>query len=64
MKISLPTPSGRDALQLNGFETNMPLFAHTFEELEDLVDFKTLKLRSSNSIIMVKVGNAKHADNY
>ena len=42
----------------------MPLFAHTFEELEDLVDFKSLKLRSSYSIIIVKVSIVRHVNNY
>lgn len=55
MKISLPAPAARDLLKIKGFETNMPLFVHLFDELENLVDFETFKLRTSNTVIVVKV---------
>lgn len=60
MKISLPAPAGRELLKIKGLETNMPMFVHLFEELESLVDFKTLKLRASNTAIVVKVRFTTH----
>ena len=55
MRVRFPAQSGKDILQVKGFETSLPLFTHVLGDLENVIAFKTLELRGSNSPIYAKV---------
>ncbi|KAJ3531475.1 hypothetical protein NM688_g7570 [Phlebia brevispora] len=62
VKVSLPEPSGEEPLKINAFETNMSGFLHTLGDLDGVVDFETLVLRSANHPIFAKSVFAHVAD--
>ncbi|THH00171.1 hypothetical protein EW026_g2301 [Hermanssonia centrifuga] len=52
--VTLPSSSSSSPLVIKRFETDMPIFTHYIHDLENTVDFHSLKLRTSNGPIVAR----------